>query len=99
MNPENGDLVANTPSFATLGASIYQRNNCGACHVVNGAGGKIGPSLNGLSSRRSEAWTAEHFANPQKLSPGTPMPAYPLAPDEMEALVSWLFTLPEKPSL
>lgn len=99
MTAENGDLVATTPAFASEGAVIYQRNNCGACHIVNGAGGKIGPTLNGLASRRSEAWATEHFVNPQKLSPGTPMPPYPLKPKEMQALVSWLFTLPEKPGI
>ena len=64
--------------------------------MVNGVGGKIGPVLNGLSSRRTEAWTAEHFQNPQKMSPGSPMKVYPFTQPEMESIVSYLFTLPDK---
>ena len=96
MTAENGDLPATTPEFVLNGAAVYQKNNCGTCHIVNGSGGRIGPTLNGLASRRSEAWTMEHFVNPQKLSPGTPMPPYPLAKQDLRDLTSWLFTLPER---
>jgi cbb3-type cytochrome oxidase cytochrome c subunit len=64
--------------------------------MVNGAGGKTGPVLNGVATRRSEAWTAEHFTNPQKMSPGTPMPPYKFARKDMQDIISYLFTLPEK---
>ena len=32
------------PDFAVQGALIYQKNQCGSCHVVNGVGVKIGPA-------------------------------------------------------
>jgi ubiquinol-cytochrome c reductase cytochrome b subunit len=96
LTPDNGDLVSTTPEFASAGAALYQQKFCFSCHVVNGVGGKIGPPLNGLSLRRTEAWTIEHFVNPQKLSPGTPMPVYKFAPKDMQDMVSYLFTLPEK---
>jgi ubiquinol-cytochrome c reductase cytochrome b subunit len=96
LTPDNGDLVSTTPEFASAGAALYQQKFCFSCHVVNGVGGKIGPPLNGLSLRRTEAWTIEHFVNPQKVSPGTPMPAYKFAPKDMQDMVSYLFTLPEK---
>jgi hypothetical protein len=38
----------------------------------------------------------EHFENPRKMSPGTPMPAYPFARPDMQNEVSYLFTLPDK---
>jgi ubiquinol-cytochrome c reductase cytochrome b subunit len=96
LTPDNGDIITTTPAFAADGAALYQKNFCGGCHMVNGVGGKIGPVLNGLSSRRTEAWTAEHFQNPQKMSPGTPMKVYPFTQPEMESIVSYLFTLPDK---
>ena len=74
---------------------MYQKSFCFSCHTVNGVGGKVGPALNGLSGRRTEAWTAEHFANPQKMSPGTSMPAYKLSPADLQNIVSYLFTLPD----
>lgn len=96
LTPDNGDLISITPPFAANGAAIYQKNFCFSCHMVNGVGGKTGPPLNGLATRRTEAWTIEHFVNPQKMSPGTPMPAYKFAQKDMEDMVSYLFTLPVK---
>ncbi len=96
LTEENGDLVATAPDFATHGASLYQKNSCAACHQLNGEGGEMGPPMNGLASRRTEAWVAEHFANPEKMSPGTPMPVYAFSKAEMDDVLQYLFTLPDK---
>jgi ubiquinol-cytochrome c reductase cytochrome b subunit len=96
LTPDNGDLISTTPDFAANGAATYQKNFCFSCHMVNGVGGKTGPALNGLAGRRNEAWTIEHFVNPQKMSPGTPMPVYKFAQKDMQDIVSYLFTLPAK---
>jgi cbb3-type cytochrome oxidase cytochrome c subunit len=96
LTPENGDVVESAPDFAVEGAFIYQKNGCAACHQVNGAGGKIGPELNGVANRRSEAWVIQHFQNPQMMSPKTPMPPYKFNATDMQNEVSYLFTLPNK---
>ncbi|MDE3195738.1 MAG: cytochrome b N-terminal domain-containing protein [Acidobacteriota bacterium] len=96
LTPDNGDVISTAPEFAADGAALYQKNFCFTCHIVNKVGGKIGPALNGLAGRRTEAWTAEHFANPQKMSPGTSMPPYKLSPADQQNMVSYLFTLPDK---
>jgi ubiquinol-cytochrome c reductase cytochrome b subunit len=95
LNPNNVTALSTAPEFAGEGALIYQANQCGACHVVNGAGGKIGPPLNGLSKRQNRDWVERHFLEPQKLSPGTMMPPYKLALKDLENLTSYLFALPE----
>jgi ubiquinol-cytochrome c reductase cytochrome b subunit len=97
LTPDNGDLISTTPEFAADGAAIYQKNMCAVCHSINGTGGEAGPALNGLANRRTEAWTIEHFVNPQKMSPGTPMSEYKFNQKEMQDVVSYLFTLPDKP--
>ena len=96
LTTENADIMS-APEFAVAGAVLYQQSECGGCHMVNGIGGKIGPVLNGLGSRRTESWATEHFINPGKLSPGTPMPPYRFSPAEMQSIVSYLFTLPDNP--
>jgi cbb3-type cytochrome oxidase cytochrome c subunit len=96
MIPQNADVIDSAPEFAVAGATLYQKNFCASCHSVNGEGGKIGPALNGLATRRTEAWVVEHFENPRKMSPGTPMPTYPFARPDMQNEVSYLFTLPDK---
>jgi ubiquinol-cytochrome c reductase cytochrome b subunit len=96
LTPENGDVADTSPDFAVEGAYVFQKNNCGACHQVNGVGGKIGPPLNGVSEHRTEAWVIEHFQDPQKMSPKTPMPPYKFMQNDMQNIVSYLFTLPDK---
>ncbi len=87
---------ADAPAFALAGAQVYQANHCSACHIVNGFGGKLGPALNGLAKRQTQSWVEQHFVDPQKLSPGTPMPPYKLPPAEMRNLTSYLFALPDQ---
>jgi ubiquinol-cytochrome c reductase cytochrome b subunit len=96
LTPDNGDVVETSPDFAIAGALIFQKSSCAACHSVNGVGGKIGPSLNGLSQRRNEAWVIQHFQEPQKMSKGTSMPPYKFNSTDMQNIVSYLFTLPDK---
>jgi mono/diheme cytochrome c family protein len=95
LNMENATALENAPEFATQGALVYTSNHCGTCHLVNGVGMKIGPPLNGLSKRQSRSWVEDHFADPQKLSPGSFMPAYKLSSKDLDNLTTYLFALPE----
>ena len=95
LNPANASALGNAPDFATAGALVYQANQCGGCHMVNGYGQKIGPVLNGLGQRRNRSWVEEHFANPEALSPGSMMPPYTLSQKDMENLTTYLFSLPD----
>jgi mono/diheme cytochrome c family protein len=96
LTPDNGDVVDTAPDFAVEGAMVFQKNSCAACHALNGVGGKIGPVLNGLAQRRNEAWVIQHFQEPQKMSKGTSMPPYKFSAPDMQNIVSYLFTLPDK---
>jgi ubiquinol-cytochrome c reductase cytochrome b subunit len=95
LTPGNADALANAPDFAVQAGLLYQTRNCASCHQVNGVGMTIGPPLNGLARRRTKTWVAQHFANPQALSPGSFMPPYQFSPREMNDLVGYLFTLPD----
>lgn len=95
LKGQSEDHVASAPNFAALGGAVYEKNNCGACHQLNNVGGKIGPPMNGLVKRRTEAWVRDHFNNPAKLSPGSIMPPYKFTDDEMKAEISYLMTLPD----
>jgi ubiquinol-cytochrome c reductase cytochrome b subunit len=95
LTPGNAEALQSAPPFAVEAAMLYQTHQCGACHVLNGAGRAVGPPLNGLQRRRSRQWVERHFREPQMMSPGTIMPAYPLPPREMDALVTYLFSLPD----
>jgi len=77
------------------GAEVYTTHACGSCHRVNGSGGEIGPSLNGLATRRSKDWILRHFAAPQALSPGSVMPPYHFSKTEEDAIMTYLLSLPQ----
>jgi len=95
LNPDNASMLSATPDFAIQGALLYQANGCSDCHVVNGSGSEVGPTLNGLAKRRTRSWVEEHFGDPPKLSPGSVMPPYKLSEKDMDNLVTYLFSLPE----
>lgn len=94
LTPKAAESLAAIPDFAAAGAMLYQRNNCGACHQLNGAGVKMGPGLNGVGKRRTKEWLQEHFVDPKKMSPGSMMPPYRFNDKEMEAITSYLGALP-----
>ena len=96
LNPKNASALQDAPDFAAQGAAVYQTAHCDMCHQVNGAGMQAGPPLNGLSKRRSRSWVEMHFADPQKLAPGSMMPPYRLPSQDMENLTSYLFSLPDR---
>jgi ubiquinol-cytochrome c reductase cytochrome b subunit len=93
LNARNAEALQNAPQLAVEGAMIYQANRCGVCHQVNGAGMKLGPPLNGVNRRRTREWVEQHFLEPQKLSPGTIMPAYKFSRRELEAITSYSMAL------
>lgn len=94
LTPQNAAGITAAPAFALAGAQIYQQNQCGMCHQVNGAGQKLGPSLNGLARRRSAEWVAGHTLDPKKYSPGSVMPPYRLSSRDNDHLTRYLMSLP-----
>jgi ubiquinol-cytochrome c reductase cytochrome b subunit len=94
LTPQNAVKMTDVPYFAREGAILYQRFQCGACHAVNGTGGKLGPPINGLAKRRQAEWVKGHFLDPKKFVPNSTMPAYKLTPTENENLTQYLLSLP-----
>ena len=81
-------------AHAASGAAIYQANNCGMCHQVNGVGMKTGPPLSRIAMHREKQWVIDHFNDPQKMTPGSTMPPYKLNAQDMENLTHYLLMLP-----
>lgn len=102
----NERLAAVPPadSLRAAGAALFARAQCAYCHLVRGTSslGKLGPVLTHFASRRTIAAatldnTPEHLTawleNPQRLKPGTRMPAVPLTPSDLTALVAFVSAL------
>jgi putative heme-binding domain-containing protein len=54
------------------GEKLFQGDgNCWLCHMVNGKGGRVGPDLSSIGSRRSPEFLTEKIRDPNKnLAPG-----------------------------
>jgi cytochrome c oxidase subunit 2 len=86
------------------GRRVFETSTCVLCHAVQGtqASASVGPDLTHFGSRRRIAasplpntagFLAAWISAPQKLKPGTNMPATALAPDDLAALVTYLSSL------
>jgi cytochrome c oxidase subunit 2 len=97
---------AKPPATATqaFGQQVFTTRACGMCHAIAGtdASGQVAPDLTHLASRSSlaagslpysRANLARWIANPQAIKPGSNMPAVPLEPAEMTAVVDYLDSL------
>ena len=90
--------IVNAPAVTSpsvlAGRELFARNGCGACHSINGKGGKIGPDLTHVGSRRPDAeWHVRHFKDPQSVSPGSLMPKVELSEKELRELADYMLSL------
>ena len=82
--------------------SIISDNNCLVCHRIGRDGGDIGPSLNGVGTRRTaDQIRATIVSPPATTSAGAknPMPSYQktITGEDLNNLVRYLSTLPPTP--
>ncbi|MCC6927984.1 MAG: c-type cytochrome [Gemmatimonadaceae bacterium] len=67
---------------------------CLGCHTVNGSGGKIGPDLSSVRTRRSSEYIAAMLADPQRVVPSAAMPRPLIPAGTRDLLVRYLATRP-----
>jgi glucose/arabinose dehydrogenase/cytochrome c551/c552 len=82
--------------------SIIANNSCLSCHRIGADGGEIGPSLNGVGTRRTPEQIQAAIVSPAaKTSAGTPnpMPSYgtKITGEDLKNLVHYLSMLPATP--
>ncbi len=96
--PPEPNLVQSAPvsgssSAAAAEAPAIYGSVCQACHSVAGNGGNVGPALDGVSERYTEADLDSWLADPLAYKPGTQMPNLNLDDATRAELVQWLLTL------
>jgi len=75
---------------AKTAALLRDRYPCLGCHQLQDVGGRIGPDLTEVRSRRSPAFVYAMITDPQRMSPGTVMPLVPMPRGAAEQLASYL---------
>ena len=86
-------VVASVSVAATSAQPAYFSTICIACHAVGGAGGAIGPALDGVGSRLTAMELDRWLADPPSVKPGTAMPQLNLPDATRSELVEWLASL------
>ena len=94
LTPGNAKDLESAPDKVLEGAMIYQQQQCGMCHIVNGVGIQLGPELNGVADRRTKQWIEVQIRSPKRHSAETMMPAYDLNQRDLDGLIEYLGAMP-----
>lgn len=92
------------------GRELYKELHCAGCHQIDGQGGAVGPDLSNFAdkdpsnfsmeylegSRSKQDWVIEHFKDPKRVSPGSPMRAYAMNDEQIESLASYVLSLNQR---
>lgn len=104
LNQQRKPAVQPQDEKEVHGRDVFLTHSCVLCHTIRGtdAGSRVGPDLTHVGSRRLLAATAISnvpgslagwITDPQRIKPGVLMPANPLAPADLDALVTYLRSL------
>jgi cytochrome c2 len=75
------------------GKKVYSEMKCAMCHKIGGVGGKIGPELSGVGTRKDAQWIMGFLKDPKSVIPGTKQPPFKGTDEQLEALVAYLISL------
>jgi len=75
------------------GKQVYSEKQCALCHMVQGKGGKSGPDLSDVGTKRDAQWLKRFLMSPSTVIPEAKMPSFKGSADEREALVAYLLSL------
>lgn len=84
------DNTAKTSGDPTSQAPELYTQICASCHSLNGAGGGIGPALDGVGTKYDTAWMDRWLQDPSAVKPGTAMPKLPMTDEQRAELVAFL---------
>lgn len=102
-----GPLMAEHAPLLAQGRKLFLDRGCLACHKLDGAGGQLGPALDGIGRKIKQQlpmthlkgehtlvnWLREHFDSPQTVVPGSKMRPPRLTPTEDLALTAYMLSL------
>lgn len=75
------------------GQKIYVAQKCSICHKIGPTGGKMGPDLAAVGTKRDAAWLTKYLVNPKAEEPKNKMPAVKVKGRDLDDLIAYLLTL------
>ncbi len=85
--------ISTDPGTIAAGRNLVQQRACLGCHLIEGAGGQVGPTLNGSVDRRGAQYLRQKLADPTFDKATSMMPNFGLTAEEIEAILAYLNTL------
>jgi mono/diheme cytochrome c family protein len=79
-----------------VGQKTVEAKKCSICHMIDGKGGKIGKSLNGIAEGKTDDYLRGALLDPKKtIGADTKMPSYKgkLTDDEVAGVIAYLRSL------
>jgi len=83
--PQSGDPAK--------GEKLYAAQKCSMCHRIGETGGKMGPELTSVATKRDAAWLRAYLPDPKAVDPKNKMPAAKVTGGDLNDLIAYLLTL------
>jgi nitric oxide reductase subunit C len=84
-------MVATAVTSISSGEEVYKTQGCSACHTIGGVGGKVGPDLSKVGSRRDKVWIEAQIRDPKSHDPQSIMPSSSKIPSkDIDYLANYL---------
>ena len=88
-----GPSPAPPAAMAAAGQKIFQTHNCPDCHAVAGQGGAVGPALDDVAHKLTQAQIVARLQGDRKGSDIMPQIEPPLSKQDIQELTAYLLTL------
>lgn len=85
--PRSQSAAQAAPGGSLSGDGLIAQYGCAGCHVIDGQGGRVGPSLDDVFERRDAEWIRVQLRDPRSHKRATAMPDFGLSDAEVEAIV------------
>ncbi len=86
-------VISTDASTVAEGRALVSSTGCIGCHVIEGSGGQIGPTLNGVVASKGAVFVQRKVSDPAFDNAGTLMPNLRLNAEQIEALIAYIATL------
>ena len=79
---------ANVPQKS--GEVLINQFGCQGCHQVKGAGGNLGPSLDGIVESKGREFLLEKIRNPKFNNVSSAMPKFPMTEEDIKTIIDYI---------